>query len=90
MQLDTILLILLGICGILYAIMRPYLKEVMLKYDDSYTGWPNNTYDMYRILRVLIKNKDITKDEKYILLTVTIAFFISLSVGIILIFIFKY
>ena len=75
MDIDTILIIPLAICGILYAIMRPSLKEVMLKYDSNYTGWPNNTYDLVRIIRVFFKNKDITKGEKNILLTIIIVFF---------------
>ena len=78
----------LVIYGILITLIRKDLKTTMLKYDNNYTGWWSNTYDMIRVFRVYKNCSIISKEEKKILKQTLIIFLIGLVDGVALLIIF--
>ncbi|MFZ4399872.1 MAG: hypothetical protein ACOYO1_07550 [Bacteroidales bacterium] len=79
-----ILPIILAICGISISVLRKNLFTTMIKYDSSYTGWVNNTFDMIRIFKVYFFCRSISKEEKKQLKIILILFIVGLMDGIIL------
>ena len=49
---------------IIYELRVKKVDTLMKREDTKYTGHVNNTYDIFRMIKVLIKSKNLNKNER--------------------------
>ncbi|MFK5854925.1 MAG: hypothetical protein QM503_02265 [Bacteroidota bacterium] len=79
----AIITIPIGIAVIYYLLKRKEINQLMKRENPNFTGHPNNTIDLFRIVRTVNSSQTISSSEKKFLIKILLFVGISWLVAII-------